>query len=249
MLYAIIATVLVSLFALVGILFFGRGIKKQSWMRGLIGLSTGTLLAAVFFDLLPETLELFEEPHDALLIVFGAIMVFFVIEKIIHYHHCRCGGEGAQNSKKHVAINSLIGDGFHNFIDGTVIAGAFLLDVKLGIITTIAVALHEIPQEIADFTILVYAGFSRAKAAFYNVLFGLTSVIGAVLVFVFAGSVERLVPVLLAVASGNFLYLAMADLIPELHEETHVKKIWSQLVWIALGIFLMYVVGKIGGHE
>ncbi|MBI2636682.1 MAG: ZIP family metal transporter [Parcubacteria group bacterium] len=246
--YAIIATIAVSLISLVGILVLAKEMRAGPALRGLIGLAIGTLLGAVFFDLLPETMESFEESRTASLAILGAIIAFFIIEKAVHYHHCLCNDEEKGHRETHLVINNLIGDGLHNFIDGTIIAGAFLVDVRLGIGTTVAVALHEIPQEVADFSILVYAGLSRLKAVLYNLLFGLTSVIGAILVFVVAESVENLVPVILAVATGNFLYLAMADLVPELHHEQNPRRVWMQLVWVGLGILLLYAIGKMAGQ-
>ena len=247
--YAIIATLAVSLISLAGILVLAKETHAKAWIRRFIGLAVGTLLGAVFFDLLPEAIEAFEEPRQASLIILAAILGFFVIEKAIHYHHCTCDDEEKGHRKTHLIVNNLIGDGLHNFVDGTIIAGAFLVDPRLGIGTTVAVALHEIPQEVADFSILVYSGLSRLKAVLYNLLFGLTSVLGAILVFVFAESVESLVPVLVAVASGNFLYLAMADLVPELHHEENPRRVWMQLVWVGLGIALLYAIGKVAGQE
>ncbi|MAG28828.1 ZIP zinc transporter [bacterium] len=247
LLYAIIATLAVTAIALVGILVFSKNTQnKNKWMKRFIGLATGTLLAAVFFDLLPEAIESLDDTRKALLIVLASILAFFFIEKAIHYHHCTCEDEEKRHNKTHLIVNNLIGDGLHNFIDGTIIASAFLIDVRLGIGTTIAVALHEIPQEISDFSILVYAGLGRAKATVYNVLFGLTSVLGAVLVFALAKSTEQLVPILLAIAAGNFIYLAMADLIPELHHEDNPKRIWTQAVWVGIGIILVYAVTNLG---
>ncbi|MBI2051071.1 MAG: ZIP family metal transporter [Parcubacteria group bacterium] len=247
--YAIIATLAVSLISLTGILLLAKEAHAKTWIKRLIGLAIGTLLGAVFFDLLPEAMESFDEPHTASLIILAAIVGFFAIEKAIHYHHCMCDDEEKGHRKTHLIINNLIGDGLHNFVDGTIIASAFLVDVRLGISATIAVALHEIPQEVADFSILVYAGMSRLKAVLYNLLFGLTSVLGAILVFVFSDSVESLVPILLAVATGNFLYLAMADLVPELHHEQNPRKVWMQLVWVGLGILILYAIGQVAGNE
>ncbi|MBT6034124.1 MAG: ZIP family metal transporter [Candidatus Jacksonbacteria bacterium] len=247
MLYAIIATLAISLISLIGILLLPRISQKSIWIKRFIGIAIGTLLAAVFFDLLPEAAEGFANPRTAFLIVLGSIFAFFIIEKVIHYHHCGCEDEQKGHVKQHLVVNNLIGDGIHNFIDGVIIAGAFLIDVRIGIGTAIAVALHEIPQEVSDFSILVYAGLSRKKAIFYNVLFGLTRVVGAMLVFFIADSVTNIVPVLLAIASGNFIYLAMADLIPELHHEENPERIWMQLFWILIGVALMYGVGLVVG--
>lgn len=245
MLYAIIATIIVSAISLIGILVLSKHTRKDKYIKGFIGLATGTLLAVVFFDLLPHAIEHFREPHTATKIILASIIAFFIIEKIVHYHHCSCEDESKAHKKTHLIVNNLIGDGLHNFIDGTIIASAFIIDIRLGITTTIAVALHEIPQEVSDFSILVYAGLSRLKAALYNLAFGLTSVLGAILVFVLRDSIENLVPILLAIASGNFIYLAMADLIPELHHETNPRQIWTQIIWIAIGIALIYAVALI----
>ena len=249
LLYAIIATILVSALSLTGILALGKRMDKNKWVRRFIGLATGTLLAVVFFDLLPESIESFEKPQTASIIILASIIAFFIIEKIVHYHHCNCEDKEKGHKKTHLIINNLIGDGLHNFVDGTIIAGAFIIDTRLGITTTLAVALHEIPQEVSDFSILVYAGLSRLKAALYNLAFGLTSVIGAILVFLLQDSIDNLIPILLAIATGNFIYLAMADLIPELHHETNKHRIWSQLVWVGIGIALIYIVAQIAHGE
>ena len=243
LIYAIIATVAVSLGSLSGILFLSRKKFKKVWIRRFIGIAIGTLLAVVFFDLLPEAVESFNDPRVAFKIVLASILGFFVIEKVIHYHHCTCDDENKKHKKTHLIVNNLVGDGLHNFIDGTIIATAFLVDTRLGVGTTIAVALHEIPQEVSDFSILVYAGLKRKRAIVYNLLFGLTSVLGAILVFVFADSIDKLIPVLIAIAAGNFIYLAMADLVPELHHEDNPRRVWMQLVWVGIGIVLMYIVG------
>ena len=248
LLYAIIATVLVSAISLVGILIFSRIQTGKAWARRFISLATGTLLAAVFFDLLPEAIESFENSQHAFEIVFGSIIIFFIIEKIVHHHHCVCSDERGAHKKEHLIVNNLIGDGMHNFVDGTIIAGAFLVDVRLGISATIAVALHEIPQEFSDFSILVYAGLSKSRALLYNFMFGLSAALGAVMVFILQDRVDNLIPVLIAAAAGNFLYLAMADLVPELHHEDNPRKIWLQLLWVGFGIALMYGIGAINGH-
>jgi len=242
LIYALAATILISLISLFGIIIFSKDLKKSPWVKRLIGIAVGTLLGAVFFDLLPEAMESFDEPRTASMIILASIFSFFIIEKIIHYHHCTCNDGEHGHSKAHLITNNLVGDGLHNFVDGTIIASAFLVDVRLGIGTTIAVALHEIPQEVSDFSILVYAGLTPIKAALYNILFGLTSVLGAILVFTIANSVAQIVPVLIAAAAGNFIYLAMADLIPELHHEDDARRIWPQLLWVGSGIALIYVV-------
>lgn len=248
--YALAATLFVSLISLVGVVTLFKKLRQGAWLRRFISLAVGTLLGLAFFDLLPEAVEEWEDPHQLFLVVLISIFGFFVIEKIVHHHHCRCEqGPKHAHRKPHLIINNLIGDGLHNFIDGTIIAGAFLVDVKLGLATTLAVALHEIPQELSDFSILIYAGLSRARAIAYNLLFALMSVAGASAVFLLADRVEQLVPILLAVAAGNFTYLAMADLIPELQNEDNGRRVLGQLFWVALGIAVIYTLGKLVGHE
>lgn len=239
LIYIIGATLAVSLISLVGILLLPAGSRRHQWVYHLVGFATGALLAFAFFDLLPEALESGVEGGIILKVALGGIVLFFVIEQIIHYHHCRCHTAGV--SKTHLIVNNLAGDAIHNFIDGTIIAGAFLVSAPLGIGATIAVALHEIPQEVADFSILVYAGMSRKRALAFNLMSAATAVLGGITVFVLADRVAALVPLLLAVAAGNFIYLAMADLIPELHEEREPRRIWWQLVAVGVGIGLVYV--------
>ena len=250
LIYAILATVFVSLISLAGVLTIFRNADKNTIvLRRLIGLAVGTLLAVVFFDLLPEAIEKSQNTLETtLLIVFASILTFFVIEKIIHYHHCHCDEETKAKKKTHLIVNNLVGDGLHNFIDGALIGGAFLVDLRLGVVTTLAVALHEIPQEITDFSILIYGGLSRARAIFFNLLFALSSVLGAVLVFFIAEKVDALIPVLLAIAAGNFIYLGLADLLPELHREEEAKRVAPQIFWVGLGILIIYLAGRFGGQ-
>ena len=248
--YALGATLFVSLVSLVGVLTLFKKFQQGNWLRRFIGLAVGTLLGLAFFDLLPEAVEAFEDPHQLFAIILASIFGFFVIEKIVHHHHCRCEqNEKHAHKKPHLIINNLIGDGLHNFIDGTIIAGAFLTDFQLGLATTLAVALHEIPQELSDFSILIYSGLSKTKAITYNLLLALSSVAGAGAVFLLASRVEQIVPVLLAIAAGNFTYLAMADLIPELQEEDNGRRVLEQLFWVGLGIAIIFALGKLAGHE
>lgn len=238
LIYIIFATVAVSLISLAGILFFSFKSRRGKSIHYLVGFATGALLAFAFLDLLPEALSSGLASQLIFKVVLASILLFFIIEQFIHYHHCHC--HTAQATKTHLIVNNLIGDGVHNFIDGSIIAAAFLINVPLGIGTTLAVALHEIPQEIADFSILIYAGLSRAKALLFNLLSGLTSLIGGILVFFLADKITDLMPILLALAAGNFIYLSMADLIPELHEERSATRILGQFISLMAGIALIY---------
>ncbi len=151
----------------------------------------------------------------------------------MHHHH----GETDETEHHHpVAYLNLVGDGLHNLIDGMIIGGAYLIDIKLGLATTVAVMLHEIPQEIGDFSILIFGGFSKAKALFYNFLSALTAILGAIIALV-VGNVESFATILVAIGVGSFIYIAAADLIPEIHRSR--QKAWPQFLAMILGIAIM----------
>ena len=165
------------------------------------------------------------------------ILASFVIEKIIHWHHCHV----LPSSEHHhpVGMLALVGDGIHNTVDGALIAGSFLVSSELGIATTIAIALHEIPQEISDYALLIYSGYTRKAALLWNFCSALTAIIGALIVLLSRSEHPEFLTILMAFAAGNFLYIAGADLIPELHKETRLRSALIQLILICIGIGLM----------
>jgi len=170
------------------------------------------------------------------LVILG-ILVFFILEKLIHWRHCHI-----PTSKGHphpLAFMNIIGDGAHNFIDGLVIGGAYLVSVPVGIAATIAVILHEIPQEIGDFGVLVYAGFSKLKALFFNFLSALTAVLGVIVSLTIGTRIGNYTLFLLPFAAGGFIYIAGSDLIPELHKESLLSKSLMQFFFLVLGIIAM----------
>lgn len=229
---------MVSLISLLGLITislktpFGR--KTLIFM---VSFSAGALLGDVFVHLLPE---LSSEGLDLRLsiAILGAIVGFFILEKYLHWHHHHGRGEENEHSTHPLVFTNLIGDGLHNLIDGMIIAGAYLLDTKLGLATTLAVMVHEIPQEIGDFGVLVYGGLKRSRALLYNFFSGLTAVIGALVVLYF-GESERFISVLAALAVGSFIYIAVADLIPQIHREHEQPR--GQLLSFALGVILMFL--------
>ena len=163
--------------------------------------------------------------------------MFFVLEKFIRWRHCH---ELASKNHPHpISFMILFGDMFHNFIDGLIIGASYLVNIKLGIATTIAVFFHEIPQEIGDFSALIYGGFSKSKALLYNFLSALTSFIGAILILII-GSGFNLINLLIPITAGGFIYIAASDLIPELHKEVDIKKSILQLVFFIFGIIIMF---------
>lgn len=243
LLQIIIATSLVSLISLVSILFIFRKNRQKGGLKSLISLAAGALLAVAFLDLLPEAIEEAEgifEPHFISGLILASILGFFLLERILHYHHCSDDRHEHVEEKHNIVALNLIGDALHNIIDGFLIAAAFLLDFNTGVLVTIAVILHEIPQEIFDFSILLYGGLSKLKAVFFNVLVSLTAIIAAVAFYFFGEKFEHLIPLMAALAVGNFIYLAVADLIPELYHERKQSKIIMHTVWVLVGVAIIY---------
>ncbi len=244
--YAIAATVGVSLLSLVGVLFFvvNASLIKRV-MFYLISFSTGAILGDVFIHMLPEMAEEGEGFAAHMLIVLAGLVFSFAIEKIIHWRHCHILEEDDHHAHHHahhpVGIISLVGEAIHNFIDGIVIAASFIASPAIGFSTTLAVVFHEIPQEIGDFAVLLHSGYSRGKALFFNLLSAFTAVLGAVLTLFLSSMTQSLAEYMLPFAAGNLLYIAAADLIPELHKETGVRKGFLQIVAMLLGMGCMYL--------
>ena len=242
LLQTLLSITIVSLVPLVGIsLFFVREKILRKSLLFLVSFSTGGLLGDVFLHMIPEMAEL-EGFSGALYILLGGIVFSFVVEKIIHWRHCHfLPADDHEHHHHHpVGLISLLGDAVHNFIDGLVIAGSFLVSLPVGISTTLAVIFHEIPQEIGDFAILVQSGYSRKKALAFNVLSAVTAFAGALLVFAGTKSFGSLETALLPFAAGNFLYIAGSDLIPELHKESRLHQAVLQLLFMVAGIAVMY---------
>ena len=240
----IAATVAVSLISLVGVAFLSLGKKTTDRLLFyLVSFSTGTLLGAAFFDLLPEAIEA-GQAVSVLEVAFIGVLIGFVVETLIHWHHHNAAGEKEHHHPHPLGTLTLVGDGMHNFFDGVAIAAAFLVDVPLGITTTMAIALHEIPQEIGDFGLLLYSGYSKARALLFNLFSAVTAVAGGVLFFFFSGAVEHFASYALAFTAGMFIYIAAADLLPELHKEKRAKSSAIQLVLMALGALLIWLIAR-----
>jgi len=237
-LYSLGSVLIVSLVSLIGVLSFTlKEEKLKNFLLFLVSFSAGALFGDSFMHLLPEAVNEYGFSISVSVYLMSGILVFFILEKFIHWRHCHI-----PSSKTHhhpVAVMNLIGDGMHNFIDGMVIAGSYLVNVQIGIATTIAVLLHEIPQEIGDFGILLYAGFSKIKALAFNLLSALTSVLGAIFVIVIGSRIENFSIFLLPFTAGGFIYIAGSDLIPELHKESEATKSFMQLISFLFGIGIM----------
>ncbi len=230
------AVILTSFVSLIGIL--SLSLKKglmDSILFYLVSFAAGSMLGAAFLDLLPEAQEAIGNPFA---FVIAGFLLFLIIERFIFWHHHHRHGKKGHKVHSYTYMN-LIGDGVHNFIDGAIISASFLTSIPLGIAATVAIILHEIPQEISDFSILIYGGFSKSKALFFNFLTALTSVLGAVIAFYFSAVAENFVPYLLAAAAGGFIYIASVDLIPEMSKETEIRKSVVQLVLFCSGILVI----------
>ncbi len=226
---------LVSLISLIGVIFIGLNEGRlKSLTMVLVGFASGTLLGGAFFHLLPESIN----PDGELTLTFGCvifgIIAFFAMEKFLYWRHCH----EKECSTHMFAYLNLLGDGIHNFVDGMVIAATFLVSPDLGLVTTLAVIFHEIPQEIGDFGVLVYGGMGKNKALLYNFISQATAIIGALITYFWAypRSIENL---LVPFAAGGFIYIAATDLMPELHKKPHIKESIVQLFVILVGLGLM----------
>lgn len=236
-----LAILLVSLVSLVGIGFLSfsdKWLKKITLL--LVSFSAGALLGSSFFHLLPEALHDFSGEEGSLFVwiaVVSGLLIFFILEKIIHWRHCHV--PTCKEHPHHLGKMNLIGDFLHNFFDGVIIASAFLLSVPLGIATLVAVIAHEVPQEIADFGVLIYAGYSKKKALLMNFITALSAFLGAFLVVIFGSAIESLSAYIIPFTAGGFIYIATADLLPELKKENSWKKSLLQFFSIVLGLALM----------
>ncbi|MGJ0517202.1 MAG: ZIP family metal transporter [Methylomicrobium sp.] len=226
-----------------------------------ISFAIGALLAVSFWGLIPHAFEEVEPEQfrDLSATILAGILIFFVLEKLLiwrhcHYNTCEAHGEEAQghNHAHHAHSHGLghrhsageliiIGDSIHNFVDGILIAAAFLTDAKLGIVTSLAVAAHEIPQEVGDFAILLHNGYTKRKALFYNILSSLATVLGGILAYFSLEDLHHILPYILSLAASSFIYVAVADLIPTLHKKTELKASLEQIALIAAGVLLICI--------
>jgi len=236
--YSLMSVFLVSLLSFVGLLFIA--LKEENLKRillFLVSFAAGSLLGDAFLHLLPKAIEELGVGLEMPLAILVGLLTFFVLEKFISWRHCHI-----PTSKEHphpVVFMNLVGDGFHNFTDGVVIAASFLVSVPLGIATALAVLFHEIPQEIGDFGVLIHGGFSKERALFFNFTSALMAVAGAVFTLFLGVRFVGLMRLLIPFTAGGFIYIAGSDLIPELHKETNLAKSLLQMLGLILGIGVM----------
>lgn len=238
--------------------------QRQSLLPHGISFAIGALLTGAFCGLIPHAFEevaIADMPKLSATILAG-ILLFFVLEKLLiwrhcHSHSCEAHGEDSHDHHAHhrqdphghqarpgprpAGVFIILGDSIHNFVDGVLIAAAFLTDSQLGIVTSLAVAAHEIPQEVGDFAILLHSGYSRGKALFYNIVSSLATVVGGVLAYFSLGDLHGILPYFLTLAASSFIYIAVADLIPSLHQKTDLKTSLQQIGFILAGVALILV--------
>jgi zinc and cadmium transporter len=205
---------------------------RQTLLPGLLSYATGTLLGAAFLGMIPKGIEQ-ASAFAVSVTVLAGIVLFFMLEKMVIWRHCH-----DQHCEAHGSAGPLIliGDAFHNFVDGFVIAAAFLTSIPLGIAASLAVIAHEVPQEVGDFAILLENGYSRRRALLLNMLSSLTTLPGAVIAYYFLGATEEAVPFILALSAASFIYIAVADLVPGLHKQIGLQSALIQFVLILAGI-------------
>lgn len=230
--------------------------RRAEWVPHLVSFATGALLAAALLGLLPDALMAAgtDNAHTVGLVLLAGLLIFFVLEKLVLWRHCHqdsCEGHQVDHvrgrgldyeHRRHAASGWLIlfGDGFHNLLDGVLIAAAFMTETHLGVVTALAVIIHEIPQEIGDLAILLHSGMSRARALVLNLLASLTSVIGGVVAYFALATVQSYLPYAITLAAASFIYIAVADLIPGLHRRVDPESGIKQLSLITLGVALIY---------
>lgn len=238
--YTLISVVIVSLVSLIGVFtlaFNDKLIRKI--LLFFVAFSSGALIGDTFLHLLPETIEKNDFSASAAFSLFAGILCFFLLEKILRWRHCH--EINCDDHPKHLGTMNLVGDAAHNLIDGILIAASFIVSFPLGVATTTAVVLHEIPQELSDFGVLLHSGFSKKRAILFNLLSALFALVGAVFALLLGESVSGFADLIIPLAAGGFLYIALSDLIPELHKEERFQNNLLQFVFIIAGIFVMYL--------
>jgi len=245
---AVGSTLLVSLLSFTGILLLAmRANRLKQMVFILVSFAVGALFGNTFFMLIPESFAMIENTQlIGLLIVLG-LVVMFILEKFIHWHHCH--NVSHDHDAAPLGYISLITDSLHNFTDGVLIAAAWMASPEVGVATTLAVVVHEIPQEISDFGVLLHAGFSKRKAIFLNFVAACAAILGAVVTVMLGSVTEKFIVFILPFAAGGFIYLAGSDLIPELHRESSVRKSLIQLAAILAGLAMLFYTSLHHDHK
>lgn len=219
-------------------------LKTREQSLHLVSFAAGALLAAAFFDLIPESIAIAGNASFSLSFVLAGIILFYCLEKFLIWEHCHRHSHGVICEVHTSGRMIIIGDSLHNFLDGAAIAAAFLVSIPLGIVTSIAVFLHEIPQEIGDFGVLVHGGFSHRAAIFWNLISAFFCLLGSFLTYFLVQPLEMAESFLVAIVAGGFIYIATSDLLPEIHRHLRKRYILSHTLLFLFGILVMWLVGE-----
>jgi zinc and cadmium transporter len=250
--WIIVATLAGGILSVVAAAAFALN-ARPAHVSMLISYAIGTLLGAAFLEILPHAFELSPSAERVSVTVLVGILLFFVLEKLMLWRHRHEGPDDAHHSHSHqnrgdhgrIATMVIVGDTFHNCVDGVIIAGAFLVSVELGIITALAIITHEVPQEVGDFLVLLHSGYSKAQAFAFNVLSSVAMFVGGVLAYYGLQTVHQWVPLLLGIAAASMIYVSVADLIPGLHQRRELAATVQQVLLIAAGIATIWLVGSL----
>lgn len=237
LLQVIICSLVGGIFSLIGGIALVMSKKSKSLASYATAFAAGALLAAAFMDLLPEAIES-GDPHIVLFFVMVGLIFFFLLEGILHWFH---GHTDDESKTKPVATMIIIGDAIHNFIDGVAIAAGFLVSPASGIIVTIVIVLHEIPQEIGDFGVLLHNGVEKSKVIVLNILSALASVVAAITFYIIGNSIKVDFSPLLGVVAGFFIYIASTDIIPTIHKEKDTSRTIKKSLWLVIGAAVVSV--------
>lgn len=241
---------------------------RAVWVQMLVSYAIGALLGAAFLNAMPEALELSQEPGRMTATVLFGILLFFILEKLVLWRHCHSEecevhehlpsvtmAAIAATAPSHEHDNGrsgmliMLGDTFHNFVDGILIAAAFMADIQLGIVTSIAIIAHEIPQEAGDFLILLNSGYTRRQALLFNLLSSFATLLGGISTYFMLQDVNHLIPSLLGLAAASMIYVAMSDLIPGLHKRPEIGATIQQVALITLGISSIWLANQLFSHH
>jgi len=240
---SLISAVGIALLSIIGIItlaFKEKVVNKI--LLWFVSFSAGALLGGAFFHLLPEAIEKYGEPINIFKYTLVGLCLFFVLERVLRWHHCH--KHGCEVHSRHLGQMNLIGDAFHNLIDGIIIFSAFSVSTVLGGTVLLSIALHEIPQEIGDFGVLLYAGYKKSKALLLNLISATTVIMGVLLGYFLINHIENLNNFLLPLAAGGFIYIATSDLIPELHREKETKKSLIAFVIFVIALLFMLLIAE-----
>lgn len=246
LLWIIAASVLGGVLSVASAALFAMHARAH-WLNGLVSYAIGALLGAVFLDILPEAIKLSGNAAVLSGTILSGILLFFILEKLLlwrhcHHNHCEVHEPQDAHGYRRSGLMILVGGSFHNFVDGIIIAAAFLTDVHLGVVTSLAIIAHEIPQEVGDFMILLHSGYSKSRAIVLNLISSLATLIGGVLAYFALQSLQSIVPTLLGLAAASLIYIAVADLIPGLHQRTRIRDTVEQVLLIMAGISSIFFV-------